>query len=154
MLTAYEEYYKRLFSQQQNNAFKEIELKLKQFPIILFMRGDAMNPKCKSSKLLLESFTKMDIKYKSFDILIDDNLKEWLKFYSNWPSFPQVYINQQFIGGTEIVLQLIESDDFLQLVPSECIKANALERIKIVMDKSVVVLYMKGSPTKPQDGYQ
>jgi glutaredoxin-related protein len=91
----------------------------------------------------------MDIKYKTFDILIDDNLKEWLKFYSNWPSFPQVYINQQFIGGTEIVLQLIESDDFLQLVPSECIKANALERIKIVMDKSVVVLYMKGSPTKP-----
>ena len=52
------------------------------------MRGDAMNPKCKSSKLLLESFTKMDIKYKSFDILIDDSLKEWLKFYSNWPSFP------------------------------------------------------------------
>ena len=77
------------------------------------MRGDALNPKCKSSKLLLESFTKMDIKYKTFDILIDDSLKEWLKFYSNWPSFPQVYINQQFIGGTEIVLQLIESDDFL-----------------------------------------
>jgi Grx4 family monothiol glutaredoxin len=52
------------------------------------MRGDTIDPKCKSSKILLECFTKMDIKFKTFDILIDDNLKAWLKFYSNWPSFP------------------------------------------------------------------
>ena len=52
------------------------------------MRGDATNPLCKSSKMLLECFQKMDIKYKTYDILADDNLKEWLKFYSNWPSFP------------------------------------------------------------------
>jgi monothiol glutaredoxin len=52
------------------------------------MRGDPLNPKCKASKLILECFTKMDIKFKTIDILSDDSLKEWLKFYSNWPSFP------------------------------------------------------------------
>lgn len=48
----------------------------------------------------------------------------------------------------------MENDEFLQLVPSECIKANALERIKQVMGNSVVVLFIKGTPQKPYDGYQ
>jgi glutaredoxin-related protein len=52
------------------------------------MRGDQKQPKCKSSKMLVECFTKMELKFKCIDILLDDNLKEWLKFYSNWPSFP------------------------------------------------------------------
>ena len=111
------------------------------------MRGDVQEPKCKSSRVLVECLTKMEIKFRTFDILIDDNLKEWLKFYSNWPSFPQLYINKKFLGGTEIILELIDNDDFLPLVPQECIKANALERIKLAMDKSIVVLFLKGTPT-------
>ena len=118
------------------------------------MRGDPKDPKCKSSKILIECLTKMEIKFKSYDILIDDHLKEWLKYYSNWPSFPQLYICQKFVGGTEIVLQLVESDEFLPLVPSECIKANALDRIKKVMGQSCVVLYIKGTLDEPADGYQ
>ena len=53
---------------------------------------------------------------------------EWLKQYSNWPSFPQIYIQQKFIGGTEIVLKMIERDEFMTLVPPECIRENALEK--------------------------
>ena len=88
VLSAYEEYYQRLFSTEQRKAFNEIEVSLQQFPIVVFMRGDPKEPKCKSSKTLIECLTKMQIKFKSFDILLDDNLKEWLKFFSNWPSFP------------------------------------------------------------------
>lgn len=102
---------------------------------------------------MVETLTKMRVKFKTFDVLKDDSLKEWLKFYANWPSFPQIYINKKFIGGTEIVLQLIETDEFLQLIPSECIKANSLEKITEAMDKSVVVLFLKGTTTKPHDGY-
>lgn len=123
------------------------------FPIVVFMRGDPQQPECKSSKTLVECLTKMQVKFKTFDVLKDDNLKEWLKFYSNWPSFPQVYINQKFVGGTEIILQLVEADEFLQLIPSECIKANALERITQAMNKSIVVLFLKGTPDAPLDGY-
>mmetsp|Transcript_42056 Transcript_42056/g.64452 ORF Transcript_42056/g.64452 Transcript_42056/m.64452 type:complete len:168 (+) Transcript_42056:276-779(+) len=88
VMTAYEEYYQRLFRNEREKAFNYIEMKLMQFPIIVFMRGDPQQPKCKSSRILIECFTKVDIKYKSFDILTDDNLKEWLKYFSNWPSFP------------------------------------------------------------------
>ena len=96
----------------------------------------------------------MEVKFKSYNILTDDNLKEWLKFYSNWPSFPQVYINQKFVGGTEVILELVDTDHFLELVPTECIKANALERIKTAMNQGTVVIFMKGTPKAPVDGYQ
>lgn len=88
MLTAYEEYYRHLHDSEQKKAFLEIEQSLKQFPIVIFIRGDQMEPKCKSSKMLIDCLTKMQVKFKSFDVLMDDSLREWLKFYSNWPNFP------------------------------------------------------------------
>lgn len=130
VLSTYEEHYKRMFESERNKVYFQINQTLKMFPILIYMRGDVSEPKCKSSKALVECLTKMQIKFKTFDVLLDDNLKEWLKFYSNWPTFPQVFIESKFIGGTEIVYDLVEKDEFLQLIPSECIKANALERIK------------------------
>jgi glutaredoxin-related protein len=55
-------------------------------------------------------------------------------------------VNGKFIGGSEMVIDLIESDEFINLIPSECIKTNAMERIKISLGKSAVVVFMKGSP--------
>lgn len=88
VLGAYEEYYQRIFKNERRRAYAEIKSKLMQFPIIVFMRGEKTDPKCKSSKILCETLTKMEIKFKDIDILKDDNIKEWLKFYSNWPSYP------------------------------------------------------------------
>ena len=96
----------------------------------------------------------MEVKFGHIDILSNPKLKEWLKFYSNWPTFPQCYVNSKFIGGCEMVIELIESEEFLTIIPQECIKTNALERIKIAMAKSIVVVFMKGTPKKPSDGYQ
>ena len=49
-------------------------------------------------------------------------MRQWLKFYSNWPTFPQVYTGRQFVGGVDIVLEMIEGDEFLEVVPKECQK--------------------------------
>ena len=81
-----------MFNNEKGKAVDEIVDKIKIAPIVIFMRGDANEPKCKASKLLMECFFKMEIDFKSFDILKDDSLKEWLKQYSNWPCFPQVFI--------------------------------------------------------------
>lgn len=113
-----------------------------------------MTPMCKSSKFLVDQLNRMEIKFKSYNILEDGKLKEWLKFYANWPSYPQLFINGKFIGGTEIILQLCESEEFLRIVPPECIKENVLARINTAMTQSVVVLFMKGTPKDPFDGYQ
>lgn len=52
---------------------------------------------------MLEMLDKQSVKYKTYDVLTEWKLKEWLKFYSNWPNFPQLFINSRFIGGSEIV---------------------------------------------------
>lgn len=59
---------------------------------MIFLRGNDNEPKCKASKLLVESFYKMEIDFIGHDVLKDDSMKEWLKHYANWPCFPQVYI--------------------------------------------------------------
>lgn len=102
---------------------------------------------------MVEQLDNLEIKYKSFDILFNQKLKEWLKYFANWPSFPQLYIYGKFIGGTEIMLQLIEQDDFMAMIPSECIRTNAIERINTALSKSVVVVFIKGTKRKPFDGY-
>lgn len=69
VLSAYEEYYQRLFDSEKTKIYAEITKKLKNFPIVVFMRGDVMEPKCKSSRLLVTTLTKMEVKFKSFNIL-------------------------------------------------------------------------------------
>jgi glutaredoxin-related protein len=56
-------------------------------------------------------------------------------------------VNGKFVGSAEIVIDMIESEEFINIVPQECIKTNALERIKGAMRASPVVLFMKGSPS-------
>ena len=103
---------------------------------------------------MVEQLDNLEIKYRSYDVFFNQKLKEWLKYYANWPSFPQLYIYGKFIGGTEIMLQLIEHDDFMAMIPSECIRTNAIERINTALNRSVVAIFIKGTKRKPFDGYQ
>lgn len=88
VLGAYEEFYREAFVNERTEAFREIEDKLSSFPIVMFIRGSPIKPQCKSSKVLVDQFEKLEVKYRSYDIMLDQKLKEWLKFYSNWPSYP------------------------------------------------------------------
>ena len=88
VLGAYEEFYREAFVNERAEAFIQIEALLTSFPVVMFIRGSPLKPTCKSSKVLVEQFNKMEVKFKSYDILLDHKIKEWLKFYSNWPSFP------------------------------------------------------------------
>ena len=111
-------------------------------------------PACRASKQMIEQLDNLEIKYKSVNILFNQKLKEWLKYFANWPQFPQLYIYGKFIGGTEIMLQLIENDDFMAMIPQECIRTNAIERINKAWSLSVVVIFIKGTKKRPFDGYQ
>jgi glutaredoxin-related protein len=62
-------------------------------------------------------------------------------------------VNSKFVGGSEMVIDMIENDEFINMIPQECIKTNALERIKLSLSRTAVVVFMKGSPQNPSDGY-
>jgi Grx4 family monothiol glutaredoxin len=80
-------------------------------PVMIFMKGHPEAPRCGFSKQLVELLAKHNIKYESFDILQDEDVRQGLKEYSEWPTYPQIYVKGEFIGGLDILKQLDESGE-------------------------------------------
>ena len=84
-----------------------IEAKLKRLinlaPITIFIKGNPAEPRCGFSRTLIDIFDTEKIAYKHFDILTDEEVRSELKTYSDWPTYPQVYVNGELIGGLDII---------------------------------------------------
>jgi len=76
----------------------------------------------------LATNSKGPYEYETFNILADERIRLWLKSYSNWPTFPQIFINQKFIGGIDVLTELVENDEFDEIVPQQCKPLPAQER--------------------------
>lgn len=75
-------------------------------PVMLFMKGCADEPKCKFSRQMVAILTEEAIEFGTFDILQDEDVRQALKKYSNWPTYPQLYVRGELIGGLDIVKEL------------------------------------------------
>lgn len=80
-------------------------------PVMIFMKGDPRTPRCGFSRQLIELLSKYDLKYETFDILQDDEVRQGLKEYSDWPTYPQIYAKGEFVGGLDILKQLEETKE-------------------------------------------
>lgn len=91
-----------------------IESLIKSANIMIFMKGKPSQPRCGFSKQLVELMAKNEITFESFDILENEEVRQALKEYSNWPTYPQVYANGEFVGGLDILKQLDESGELVE----------------------------------------
>ncbi|QVL57283.1 MAG: Grx4 family monothiol glutaredoxin [Simkaniaceae bacterium] len=91
-------------SDVQETIKKDIET----YHVILFMKGSKLMPHCGFSARVVEVLNQHGIEYETRDVLKDDELRQGIKEFSNWPTLPQLYIKGNFIGGCDIVLQLHE----------------------------------------------
>ncbi|KXS20099.1 glutaredoxin [Gonapodya prolifera JEL478] len=136
-----------------------LETRLKKLvsthPVMLFMKGTPSQPRCGFSRQVVEIFEKEGVKYGSFNILADDEVRQGLKTFSNWPTFPQIYVNSELIGGLDILKEMIASGEFHSLVPAdEVVPHEPLEdRLKKLISRAPVMLFMKGSPGKEKCGF-
>ncbi|CAN0852986.1 Monothiol glutaredoxin-S17 [Linum grandiflorum] len=126
-------------------------------PVMLFMKGTPEEPKCGFSSKVVSILKEEKVEFGSFDILTDDGVRQGLKVYSNWSSYPQLYIKGELIGGSDIVLEMQKSGE-LQKVLSEkgvvVVKKQTLEdRLKGLVSSSPVMLFMKGNPDAPRCGF-
>jgi len=101
------------------NLPENVKLKLKslisQNKIMVFMKGDSFSPKCKFSKLFVSLMQEEGFEpgsYGTFDILQDEQVRQSIKIYSNWPTFPQLYVDGDLIGGVDIIRELILNGEF------------------------------------------
>jgi len=90
---------------------KKIEDSLGAAPIVLFMKGDRSFPQCGFSARVVDVLEQLDVSFETFDILADEELRTGLKVYSNWPTYPQLYVNGELIGGHDIIMSMLQSGE-------------------------------------------
>ncbi|XP_057307801.1 glutaredoxin-3-like [Hydractinia symbiolongicarpus] len=116
-------------------------------PCILFMKGSPSSPKCGFSRQIIEILQKHSIKFGHFDILTDNEVRQGLKKFSEWPTYPQLYSNGELIGGLDIVKELEENDELEEMLP----KAEDINtRLSKIINRSPVMIFMKGDPQQPR----
>lgn len=98
------------------DAQKRIEALVGSSPIFLFMKGTPDMPQCGFSAKVTQIMQSWDIPFDSFDVLSDYEIREGVKTYSNWPTIPQLYINQNFVGGCDIITELSDTGELLPLL--------------------------------------
>ncbi|KAJ3023261.1 UNVERIFIED_CONTAM: Glutaredoxin 3 [Siphonaria sp. JEL0065] len=87
--------------------------------VMVFMKGTPAEPRCGFSRQTVELLTEQRTTYGSFNILADETVRAALKEYSNWPTYPQIYVDGELIGGLDILKEMIASGDFQKLAPPE-----------------------------------
>ncbi|KYN14026.1 Glutaredoxin-3, partial [Trachymyrmex cornetzi] len=90
-----------------------------QASCMLFMKGNPANPRCGFSRTIVSILDSYKTDYKSFDILQDNDVREGLKKFSNWPTYPQLYLNGDLIGGLDIVKEMNESGELENMLPKK-----------------------------------
>ena len=84
--------------------------------VVLFMKGTPDFPQCGFSANAVAILNYFCVEFKSYNVLENDELRQGIKQFSDWPTIPQIYINKEFIGGFDILKDMAESGDFEQIL--------------------------------------
>ncbi|MCK6545780.1 Grx4 family monothiol glutaredoxin [Myxococcota bacterium] len=90
---------------------QRIEDQIKATDVVLFMKGTATFPQCGFSARVVQVLNQLGVKYQAVNVLADQELREGIKVYSDWPTIPQLYIKGELIGGSDIVAELYQSGE-------------------------------------------
>jgi len=85
--------------------------KVSQDDLHLFMKGTPLFPECGFSNTVVQILTYLEAPFSSTNVLEDENIREGIKEYSNWPTIPQLYFKGEFIGGCDIIKEMFESGE-------------------------------------------
>ena len=131
-------------------------------PVMLYMKGTSSQPRCGFSRQMVEILQGQSIPFASFDILTDEDVRAGLKVYSDWPTYPQLYVNGSLVGGLDIVKEMVASSETSlkeQLgvqdltLPTPPSAESLQDRLKALINQAPVMLFMKGFPGQPKCGF-
>jgi monothiol glutaredoxin len=98
------------------DVIERIENLLKSHKVLLFMKGTPDFPQCGFSAQAIQVLNACGVEYQSFNIFEDMELREALKTYSNWTTYPQLYINAELIGGCDIIMAHYKSGELAKML--------------------------------------
>jgi Grx4 family monothiol glutaredoxin len=157
-----------------NNRLKSL---ITSSPIMIFLKGTPNAPKCGFSRQAIEMLTESNLTFGYFNILEDNAVRQGLKSYSDWPTYPQLYVRGELVGGLDIMKELMEGDgglveqlelgdyviqnssSFTSLEQQQQSGANDAtttslnDKLQQLINRHRIMLFMKGIPSSPRCGF-
>lgn len=93
-----------------------IDALVKDNAVLLFMKGTPLFPQCGFSSRAVAILNHLDVPFESVDVLQDQGIRQGIKAYSDWPTIPQLYVKGEFVGGSDIMMEMYESGELAELV--------------------------------------
>jgi monothiol glutaredoxin len=111
----------------ENSVRERIENDINNNDIVLYMKGSKHMPQCGFSAVVVQILTNLGLEFKDVNVLLDSEVRQAIKEYSNWPTIPQLYIKQEFVGGCDIVREMYQSSELQELLENKGLfqKVNA-----------------------------
>lgn len=103
-----------------SNVQQRIDNLVKANRVVLFMKGTAQFPMCGFSGRAIEILKSCGVKdLKTFNVLEDESVRQGIKDYANWPTIPQLYVNGEFVGGSDIMMEMYQAGELQQVLGAQ-----------------------------------
>mgnify|MGYP003381583534 CR=1 FL=1 len=99
-----------------NVVFDRIRKELKENDVVLFMKGTAAYPQCGFSSVVVQVLSHLGIPFRDINVLEDNDIREGIKEFTDWPTIPQLYVKGEFIGGSDIVREMYATGELQELL--------------------------------------
>ena len=84
--------------------------------VVLFMKGSKEMPQCGFSNAVVNALSYLDVKFEDVDVLQNEEIREGIKVFSDWPTIPQLYVKKEFVGGCDIVKEMYENGELKKVL--------------------------------------
>ena len=108
----------------ENSVKEKIENLINESEVMLFMKGTPEMPQCGFSAAVVGVLNHLGIKFSTVNVLENENIRQGIKEYANWPTIPQLYVKGEFVGGCDIIREMYESGELNELISSKGIETN------------------------------
>jgi monothiol glutaredoxin len=102
-----------------------IDNEVKGNQVVLFMKGTPQFPMCGFSGQVVQILDHLGVAYKGLNVLENDDLRQGIKSYSDWPTIPQLYVKGEFVGGCDIIREMFQSGELLSLMKDKGVPVKA-----------------------------
>ena len=89
--------------------------------VVLFMKGSALFPQCGFSSRAVAILNHLGVDFETVDVLQDPDIRQGIKAYSDWPTIPQLYVKGEFVGGSDIMMEMYEAGELQQLLSDKAV---------------------------------
>ena len=108
-------------SKSQHSALDQIKHDIADNDVVLFMKGTPVFPQCGFSAAVVGILSQLAVKFKGVNVLDNEELRQEIKTFSDWPTIPQLYVKGEFVGGCDIVREMFESGELQDMLKSNSI---------------------------------